>query len=53
MAALQLLIHYSDGNAGDETTLRFTVTMLCDPVQPMLVLVEDDELAQRKHLRAS
>ncbi|GAB2589163.1 cupin domain-containing protein [Kribbella endophytica] len=47
------VIHYSDGNANDETTLRFTVTMLCDPNQPMLVLVEEDELEQRKHLRAS
>ncbi len=47
------VIHYSDGNSSDETTLRFTVTMLCDPNQPMLVLVEEDELEQRKHLRAS
>jgi quercetin dioxygenase-like cupin family protein len=47
------VIHYSDGNAGTESTLRFTVTMLCDPTQPMLVVVEDEELEQRKHLRAS
>jgi len=30
---------------------RFTVTMLCVPGQPMLTLVDDDELAARKHLR--
>lgn len=46
------VIHYSDGNASDETTLRFTVTMLCDPAQPMLVVVDEQELAERKHLRA-
>jgi hypothetical protein len=30
---------------------RFTVTMLCDSGQPMLTLVDDAELAARKHLR--
>ncbi|GAA1587429.1 cupin domain-containing protein [Kribbella sancticallisti] len=46
------VIHYQDGNARDDVRLRFTVTMLCDPGQPMLVLVEDEELAQRKDRRA-
>jgi quercetin dioxygenase-like cupin family protein len=47
------VIHYSDGNARDDTTCRFVVTMLCVPDQPMLVLVDDDELEARKHLRVS
>ena len=45
------LIHYQDGNNRDDTKLRFTVTMLCQPDQPMLVLVDDEELAQRKDRR--
>ena len=32
--------------------LRFTVTMLYEPGKPTLVLVDDDELAQRKDCRA-
>ncbi|GGY98257.1 cupin domain-containing protein [Streptomyces poonensis] len=46
------VIHYQDGNARADTRLRFLVTMLCVPGQPMLVLVDDDELKQRAHLRA-
>ncbi|MFI8992946.1 cupin domain-containing protein [Streptomyces sp. NPDC053542] len=46
------VIHYQDGNGSTETRLRFLVTMLCVPGQPMLVLVDDDELKQRAHLRA-
>jgi quercetin dioxygenase-like cupin family protein len=45
------VIHYSDGNASDDITLRFTVTMLCRPGQPMLVLVDEDELAARQDRR--
>jgi quercetin dioxygenase-like cupin family protein len=45
------VIHYSDGNARDDVKLRFTVTMLCQPGQPMLVLVDEDELARRKDRR--
>lgn len=45
------LIHYQDGNNRTDTLLRFTVTMLCQPDQPMLVLVDDEELAQRKDRR--
>ena len=46
------VIHYSDGNARDDVKLRFVVTMVCDPNQPMLVVVEEEELAQRKDRRA-
>ncbi|HEX8345037.1 MAG TPA: cupin domain-containing protein [Actinoplanes sp.] len=45
------VIHYQDGNHRDDIPLRFTVTMLCEPGQPMLVLV-DDELARRQDRRA-
>ena len=30
----------------------YTVTMVCPPDQPMLVLVDDDELARRRDRRA-
>jgi quercetin dioxygenase-like cupin family protein len=46
------VIHYQDGNHRDDIPLRFTVTMLCDPGKPMFVLVDDEELAQRKDRRA-
>ena len=46
------VIHYQDGNNRHDIRLRFTVTMLCEPGQPMLVLVDDEELAQRKDRRA-
>ena len=45
-------IHYQDGNNRSDTKLRFVVTMLCAPDKPMFVVVEDEELEQRKHLRA-
>jgi len=45
------VIHYSDGNNRDDMRCRFTVTMLCVPGQPMLTLVDDEELAARAHLR--
>lgn len=45
------VIHYRDGNNRSDTKVRFVVTMLCVPGQPMLVLVDDDELAARGHLR--
>ncbi|UUO01912.1 cupin domain-containing protein [Mycolicibacterium novocastrense] len=45
------VIHYSDANNRDDTRCRFTVTMLCAPDQPMLVLVDEAELAARRHLR--
>jgi quercetin dioxygenase-like cupin family protein len=46
------VIHYSDGNNRDDVPSSFVVTMLCVPGQPMVVLVDDDELAARAHLRA-
>jgi quercetin dioxygenase-like cupin family protein len=45
------VIHYSDANNRDDVASRFVVTMLCDPGQPMLVLVDEQELEARKHLR--
>jgi quercetin dioxygenase-like cupin family protein len=47
------VIHYQDGNNRSDSRLRFTVTMLCAPGEPMLVLVDEQELAQRAHLRAA
>ena len=45
------VIHYSDANNRDDIKSRFVVTMLCVPGQPMLTLVDDEELAARKHRR--
>jgi len=45
------VIHYSDGNNRDDIPSRFVVTMLCVPGQPMLTLVDEEELETRKHLR--
>jgi quercetin dioxygenase-like cupin family protein len=45
------VIHYSDANNRDDVTLRFLVTMMCVPGQPMLTLVDEQELASRRHLR--
>ena len=47
------VIHYSDANNRDDQRCRFTVTMLCVPGEPMLVLVDDDELLARRHLRVA
>jgi quercetin dioxygenase-like cupin family protein len=46
------LIHYHDGNNRADARLRFVVTLLSAPGQPPLTLVDDEELARRKHLRA-
>ena len=46
------VIHYQDGNNRTDTWVRFVVTMMCTPGKPMLVLVDDEELAQRKDRRA-
>src|ERR1700754_943933 len=45
------VIHYSDGNNRDDINVRYVVTMLCVPGQPMVVLVDEEELAAREHLR--
>jgi quercetin dioxygenase-like cupin family protein len=46
------VIHYQDGNNRKDTRSRFVVTMMCVPGKPMVNLVDDDELAQRKDRRA-
>lgn len=45
------VIHYQDGNNRTDGPLAFLVTMFCAPGQPMLVLVDEDELERRAHLR--
>ena len=47
------VIHYSDANNRSDIRLRFLVTMMCVPGQPMLVLVDDDELEQRRDRRVT
>jgi quercetin dioxygenase-like cupin family protein len=46
------VIHYQDGNALTDARTEFVVTMMCAPGKPMLELVDEDELAQRAHMRA-
>jgi quercetin dioxygenase-like cupin family protein len=45
-------IHYQDGNNRTDIPSRYTVTVICPPDRPMLVLVGDEELARRKDKRA-
>jgi quercetin dioxygenase-like cupin family protein len=45
------VIHYQDGNNRTDSRLRFLVTMMCAPGRPMLTLVDDEELGERRHLR--
>ncbi|MBS1690842.1 MAG: cupin domain-containing protein [Actinobacteria bacterium] len=45
------VIHYQDGNNRTDIPSRFVVTMFCRPDEPMLVLVDDDELAARRSRR--
>ena len=45
------VIHYQDANNRTDTPLRFLVTMVCTPGQPMVVLVDDDDLAARQDRR--
>ena len=45
------VIHYSNANNRDDTRCRYTVTMLGAQGQPMLTLVDAEELEARKHLR--
>ncbi|WP_432971955.1 cupin domain-containing protein [Dactylosporangium sp. CA-233914] len=47
------VIHYQDGNNRDDIPVRFTVSMLCEPGKPMLTLVDEDELVQRRDRRVS
>ncbi|MGW1027554.1 cupin domain-containing protein [Streptomyces sp. NPDC002577] len=46
------VIHYQDGNNRTDVRCRFLVTMMCEPGKPMLVLVDEEELAQRGDRRA-
>jgi quercetin dioxygenase-like cupin family protein len=46
------VIHYQDGNNRADARSRYLITMLCVPGQPMLTLVDEEELARRQHLRA-
>jgi quercetin dioxygenase-like cupin family protein len=45
------VIHYSDANNRTDVPLRFLVTMMCTPGQPMLVLVDPAELERRRDRR--
>ncbi|WP_347403869.1 hypothetical protein [Mycobacterium sp. 236(2023)] len=45
------VIHYQDGNNGEDIRVRFVMTMFCVPGQLMLELVGDAELEALKHLR--
>ena len=47
------VIHYSDGNNRSDIPLRYLVTMMCPPGQPMLVVVDDDELEARRDRRVA
>jgi quercetin dioxygenase-like cupin family protein len=47
------VIHYQDANKRTDIPLRFLVTMIMSPGQPMLVFVDDDELKQRGWTRRS
>ncbi|MGW2935596.1 cupin domain-containing protein [Streptomyces sp. NPDC055722] len=46
------VIHYQDGNNRRDIWSRFVVVMMMVPGQPMLTLVDEEELADRRHLRA-
>jgi quercetin dioxygenase-like cupin family protein len=46
------VIHYQDGNHLGDAWSRFVVVMLCPPGQPMLTLVDADELERRRDRRA-
>jgi quercetin dioxygenase-like cupin family protein len=46
------VIHYQAGNAVADRWSRFVVVMLHAPGEPMLTLVDEAELAARRHLRA-
>jgi len=43
---------YQNGNSRMDSWNRFIVMMMCAPGEPMIVLVDDEELARRKDRRA-
>ena len=47
------VIHYQDANNRTDIPLRFVVTMIMAPGQPMVVFVDDDELKQSGWVRRS
>ena len=47
------VIHYQDANNHTDIPLRFLVTMMMAPGQPMLVFLDDDELKQSGWVRRS
>jgi hypothetical protein len=47
------VIHYQEGNNRTDIPLRFVATMLCAPGQPMLVIVDDEELKRSGWTRRS
>ena len=46
------VIHYQSANNLSDVWSRFVVTMIGVPGEPMLTLVSDDELAERRDRRA-
>jgi quercetin dioxygenase-like cupin family protein len=46
------LIHYQDGNALADAESKFVVSMFAVPGEPMLVVVSDEELEERRDRRA-
>jgi quercetin dioxygenase-like cupin family protein len=47
------VIHYQDANNRTDIPLRFVVTMIMAPGQPMLVFVDDEELKESGWVRRS
>jgi quercetin dioxygenase-like cupin family protein len=45
------VIHYRDGNNRSDIASKFVVTMIGVPGQPMFVVVDDEELEERKDRR--
>lgn len=46
------VIHYQNGNATSDAPAKYVVVMLGAPGEPMLTLVDEQELERRAHLRA-
>jgi hypothetical protein len=46
------VIHYQTANNLQDSWSRFLVVMMCVPGQPMLTLVDEEELASRRDRRA-
>jgi quercetin dioxygenase-like cupin family protein len=46
------VVHYREANHRDDIPVRFTLTMLYRPGSPLLTLVSDSELVERRNRRA-